>query len=120
MSARWKKGIWLGKRFTTEEHLIATTYGLVAMSGAVRKHPEFTWDSKMFDSVVGVPWDPLAKNRGQDASEPHERVADLPRVLVTRGNEEIPLLRNFALTKNLFAKTRVYDWVQEVRCIAGG
>ena len=102
MSAGWKKGIWLGKRFTTEEHLIATTDGLVAMSGAVREHPGVTWDSKMFDSVVGVPWDPLAKNRGQDASERHERVADLPRVLVTRGNEEIPLVRNFALTKIIF------------------
>ena len=27
MRARWAKGLWLGKRFTTEEHIIATVSG---------------------------------------------------------------------------------------------
>ena len=40
MSARWAKGIWLGKRFTTEEHIIGTVEGLVAIAGAVREHPD--------------------------------------------------------------------------------
>ena len=82
MSARWAKGMWLGKRFTSEEHLIAMTGGLVAVSEAVRDHPEVVWDSQLFDGVVGVPWDPLAKGRGNEASEPRERVDDLPRVVI--------------------------------------
>ena len=105
MSARWAKGMWLGKRFTSEEHLIATTSGLVAVSGAVRDHPEVVWDSQLFDGVVGVPWDPLAKGRGNEASVPHERVDDLPRVVVPRSSEDgIPKARNVTLDRPYFDK----------------
>ena len=106
MGPRWAKGIWLGKRFTTEEHVIGTVDGLVAIAGAVREHPETKWDSKLFDDLVGVPWDPLAKNRGaEEPGEPRERVADLPRVVIARGaDEDVPRVRNLALTRPYFEK----------------
>ena len=113
MGARWMKGIWLGKRFTTEEHILATTEGLVAVAGAVRAHPEVTWDSQLFDGVIGVPWDPLAKNRGKEPEEQKERIADLPRVVVPRRDEgDIPRARNLALTSQYFEK---YGWSPECR-----
>ena len=108
MGPRWAKGIWLGKRFTTEEHVIGTIDGVVAIAGAVREHPETKWDSKLFDDLVGVPWDPLAKNRGaggEELEEPRERVSDLPRIIVPRGAEDdVPRVGNLALTRPYFEK----------------
>ena len=122
MSARWAKGFWLGKRFSSEEHVTGTTEGLVAIAGAVREHPEVVWDSKLFDGLVGVPLDPLGKNYiGQggaaEDSEPQERVADLPRVVVPRESED-PFLkaRNLKLTRAYFER---YGWTEGCRkCIA--
>ena len=39
MSARWGAGIWLGKRFASEEHIIGCEDGSVVRSGAVELHP---------------------------------------------------------------------------------
>ena len=60
----------------------------------------------MFDDLVGVPWDPLAKNRGEEEpGEPRERVADLPRIVVPRGGDDaVPRARNLALTRPYFEK----------------
>ena len=78
---------------------------MIATTGGVRDHPEVVWDSRLFDGVVGVPWDPLAKGRGNDASEPHERVADLPRVVVPRSSDDgIPKARNVVLDRSYFDK----------------
>ena len=40
MQPRWERGVWLGKQWGTEEHLIATSEGIVLRSGAVKPHPE--------------------------------------------------------------------------------
>ena len=111
--ARWMKEIWLGKRFTKEEHILATSDGLVAVAGAVRVHPEVTWDSQFFDGMIGVPWDPLAKNRGKELEEQKERIADLPRVVVPRRYEgDISRARNWSLTSEYFEK---FGWSQDCR-----
>ena len=103
MSPRWARGLWLGKRFTSEEHLIATADGLVALSGDVRDHPDIVWGSQLFDRVIGVPWDPLAKSRGEDSAEPRERNADLPRVIVSRGEDDpLPKARNVIRDRSYF------------------
>ena len=97
------QSIWLGKRFTFEEHSIAMPIGLVAELGAAREHPDTTWDSHLFDAVIGVPWDPWAKNRGEDVAEPHERVAGLPRVVGPRSwEDDIPKARNVMLGRQYF------------------
>ena len=36
MQARWVQGTWLGKRWASEEHLIATLDGKVVRAGTVR------------------------------------------------------------------------------------
>ena len=40
MSARWEPGIWLGKRFASEEHIVGREDGSVVRSGAVKLHLE--------------------------------------------------------------------------------
>ena len=61
MEPRWAKGLWLGKRFSTEEHVVATAEGVVIRSSAVRPHPELEYDSYLFDRLIGLPWDPTGK-----------------------------------------------------------
>ena len=62
MQERWKEGVWLGKRFALEEHIVLTQNGKVVRSPAVKVHPARPWsreefDKVKFDKVKGVPWD---------------------------------------------------------------
>ena len=94
MSARWQKGIWLGKRFATEEHIVGTESGVVLRSGAVKAHPETQFDSSLFDGILGSPWDPLGEDDQKSPEEAKERTADLPRVVIPRGvDSAVPLVR---------------------------
>ena len=55
MAARWMKGLWLGKRWGAEEHIVSTGDGKVIRCCAVKPHPECQWDSALFDSIKGAP-----------------------------------------------------------------
>ena len=69
MSARLEKGIWLGKRSATEEHVVGTMSGAVLRSGAVKAHPEVQFDSALFDGLKGSPLDPLGENAHKPPEE---------------------------------------------------
>ena len=100
MQPRWAKGVWLGKRFATEEHVVATTEGVVVRSAAVRPHPECEYDSHVFDAIVGVPWDPTGKNADLSPEEVQEHLKDLPRVVAPRPEAEyIPPSRRAVIKK---------------------
>ena len=89
MEPRWLKGLWLGKGFGTEEHIIATPEGSVVRSCAVKMHPEHQWDSHLFDSIRGTPWDPSGLQAGISAEASKEHVRDLPRVVVPREADQL-------------------------------
>ena len=92
MEARWEKGLWLGMRFASEEHIVSNAQGQVARCAAVRPHPKLEYDSAFFDALVGVPWDTDGKG-AKDA--PEELPQDLPRVAVPHFQEaEIPQARD--------------------------
>ena len=121
MRPRWEKGMWLGKRFATEEHIISTTEGTVARSVAVKPHPENEYDSQLFDSLVGVPWDPLNKNAGEDRGEEREEQGDLPRVVVPRAVEDdIPQVRRVLITRDLIEKFGTTEGCPKCRAIVNG
>ena len=99
MSARWAKGIWLGKRFSSEEHLIGLADGSVVRSGAVKPHPEVEWDSGLFDGIKGAPWDPLGDGVRAEYARAGVRDGDLPSVVVPRGAEDpVPPVRSMPIT----------------------
>ena len=59
MTERWHLGPWLGKRFTTEEHIVARRRdGLVIRSRAVKVMPEETTTLEDLDAIKGSPWAP--------------------------------------------------------------
>ena len=65
MNARWEKGMWLGKMFSSDEHILSTSTGLVARSSAVKAHPEVEFDSQLFDSLIGMPWTQRARSEAR-------------------------------------------------------
>ena len=84
MQPRWERGVWLGKQWGTEEHLISTEEGHILRSAAVKPHPEKQWDSALFDGIKGSPWDPLAKNVDKTVVEAERAAEELPRFTVER------------------------------------
>jgi len=81
MSTRWLPGTWIGKRFSSEEHVIAMPNGKVVRSRAVRSLPEKSmWIKEDVANVVGVPWRP--------AGEPIDDVLpDVPRAVEVHTEE---------------------------------
>ena len=100
MEPRWAKGLWLGKRFSTEEHVVSTVDGIIIRSGAVRPHPDLEYDSLLFDGLVGLPWDPSGKGSEQSSEEVREHLGDLPRVQIPRmESERFPKVRRAIISK---------------------
>ena len=96
MEPRWAKGLWLGKRFSTEEHVVSTADGVVIRSSAVRPHPDVEYDSQLFDGLVGLPWDPMGK--GTELSP--DDAPELPRVQVPRAEADLhPRVRRVMISK---------------------
>ena len=59
MVPRWVPGTWLGKRFTTDEHVISLDDGKVVRTRSVRAKPEEdSWNIADINKVKGQPWDP--------------------------------------------------------------
>ena len=99
MEARWEKGLWLGKRFASGEHIISNAQGQVARCAAVRPHPELEYDSAFFDALIGVPWGPAGRGDKDAPEVPVEEPRDLPRVAVLRAPEaDIPQARKMMIT----------------------
>ena len=98
MEPRWRRGIWLGKRFATEEHVMGTPDGGVIRSRAVKPHPEQQWNTELFDNLRGVPWDPSGKAVASEASTEH--TADLSKFSVARSVEPtIPQARRVMISR---------------------
>ena len=72
MSERWLTGLWLGKKFGTEEHIVLRPDGLVVRARAVREI-EKKISLKDFDHLRSAPHDPLGTLRGIPR-DPHRRV----------------------------------------------
>ena len=84
MAPRWIRGIWLGKRFATEEHVVTMPDGSVVRSPAVKPHPEGMWDRDLFDKIRGSPLIPSGQG---DPMIEIEVPGDLPRVFARSERE---------------------------------
>ena len=82
MAPRWQAGIWLGKRFSSEEHLVGTADGSVGRSCAVKVHPDGAWDRELsfLNKIRGSPWNPIGVVAAEGAEEV-ERSNEVPRVI---------------------------------------
>ena len=106
MEARWKRGVWLGKRFNNEEHIVGTHEGKVARSAAVRIHPTTKWDWDLFNNLKGVPWDPTGERKDGEEAVSAERLGDLPKMVQgrTEPNMFIPQVRRVWISRAFLEK----------------
>ena len=66
MAERWYEGVWLGKRFHTEEHLVArATDGVVVRTRSVQSLP-IAISMDFLNKIVGAPWAPTGVMKGNE------------------------------------------------------
>jgi len=59
MTERWHEGLWLGKSFSTNEHVVSMEDGRVVRARTVRERPTNTkLTVEMLDTIKGLPWMP--------------------------------------------------------------
>jgi len=67
MTERWLHGIWLGKRFLSDEHLVGIEDGSICVSSSVRLMPESeSWSVEWVNKVRGTPWCPKGSGPGSE------------------------------------------------------
>ena len=76
MSDRWLEGIWLGKTFSSDEHIVSMMDGSVVRARAVRAFPEGEkWSAESVSMLKGKPSDPT----GTMKEVRHEGKVEIPR-----------------------------------------
>ena len=84
MKPRWLPGTWLGKRFSSEEHIIAMSDGRVVRARAVRALPDAdSWSKGELEKIVGQPWNPMGTISYRKKGE--EDVPRLPDIRPAEG-----------------------------------
>ena len=78
MTERWFEGVWLGKRFHTEEHLVARSVdGVVVRTRSVQPIPtEVTME--ILDQVRGAPWAPTGVAKSTEDVHPASTTPEEP------------------------------------------
>ena len=75
LAPRWEPAVWLGKRWGTTEHMVATEDGAVTHCRAVQRLPAVQrWSKDRVEAIKGTPHEP----------QPSERAAGEPIVLRPR------------------------------------
>ena len=107
MLEKWVQGVWLGKRFTTNEHVISLENGKVDRTRTVQpKSREDTWNLDEIDKIKGQPWDPSVKLTYQRlAQERFPKISD-----PTPGEEEYDCMpRSRMIRKGGLVEGRTMD-----------
>ena len=102
ITERWRVGTWLGKRFHTEEHIVAREGdGLVIRSRAAKLMPEVTTTEDL-DAIKGSPWPPSGVSR--------DVLPDVPRPTLSRDDptfapdDDRPVPQNMKITHDIIKR----------------
>ena len=55
---RVAEGVWLGRKWGSQEHLIGTPSGIRRSRAIMRKPRDHTWDAEKVLATQGTPWSP--------------------------------------------------------------
>ena len=67
MTERWVPGIWLGKRFLSDERLVGIEDGSICVSSSVRLMPDSeSWSVECVNKIRGTPWCPKGSGPGSE------------------------------------------------------
>ena len=108
MEPRWQEGVWIGKRFASDEHVIAMESGQVARTGTVRPHPDGDFNLAMFNRIVGTPWSPSGRAEMVGAEREQPRAGDIPRTVepppAATTEASMPAVRRVLITRAYLEK----------------
>ena len=62
LQVRWQDGVFLGIKETTGEYLVGTSDGVVKARSLKEKPPSEQYEWKYMETMVGLPWQPSAKD----------------------------------------------------------
>ena len=122
MAARWLPGVWLGKRFATDEHVVAMEDGTVVRADAVREFPGQRFDKDLLDKIIGAPWDLRGTGSEQGGGEREDpRAGDVRQALVIEPTPmTLPVARRLMITKDILDKVEYTDGCRKCRDILEG
>ena len=109
LKERWLPGIWLGRRWASDEHVIAMTNGLVVRAASVHSFPEEQkWSKEEVLAIRGVPWAPSGTLKYKDdvAIVPEPPKAPMeplhpPAAIVPRGFRVTPeMFKDYGYSEN--------------------
>ena len=67
----WLEDVWFGRGSKTDEHLIATSYGMVRSRALKRRVERRRWDVTLLNAMIWDPWFGIHRNRHQSREEDH-------------------------------------------------
>ena len=107
----WFRGVWLGKRCGTDEHIVIDSHGRVVRARTVRPDPEGkTWDRALFYALIGTTWDPSGAGWSGEGERPREAQTDVPRaVAVDEPIIRIPVARRVPITREYLVDPDLED-----------
>ena len=66
MQPRWYEGVWIGKTFSSDEHIVSMPDGRIVRARSVRSFPEGEkWSKEALDQITGKPWAPTSTLRDE-------------------------------------------------------
>ena len=101
MATRWLPGVWLGKKWSSDEHVAALANGKVVRARDVRPFPDGElYDPQFVLGVAGTPQNPSAIAGVDDV------IREIPRVPMSRPEGPVtnPVARKAILHKRYFDK----------------
>ena len=106
MAPRWLPGTWLGKRWNSDEHLVATEEGIIVRTRSVRTRPvEDSWCRDTVCGIKGQPWDPAGTMTFERLLEDGGEYK-VPEVKTSKQHEgeSTTVPRDFKITKKIIEK----------------
>ena len=98
MKERWGSGIWLGKRWTSDEHLVSMGNGKMVRARDVRPMPDDqAFDRALLLGLRGTPSNPSADDEHEDGD-----LREVPRAPVERPPEPVanPMARRVVIHRS--------------------
>ena len=78
MQARWSTGIWLGKLWRSDDHVLAVDEKVIR-ARAIRTQPDDeSWAHEVVAKIVATPWNFNRKEEEQEGAAPKPRVEVRP------------------------------------------
>ena len=106
MAPRWLPGTWLGKRWNSDEHLVAMSDGKVVRSRGVRTRPlEESWSVEPISGIRGSPWDPSSTMTYEKLAEGNPwKIPETKTARPVESAESVPVPRGFKITRSMVTK----------------